>query len=321
LLFLDTETTGLAGGTGTLVFLLGLARMEAGGLRLRQLLLTRVSGEVAMLEQAGSWLERAASLVTYNGRSFDGPLLSARSRLAGVADRFSALPHLDLLHPLRRAFAPCWPDCRLASAEQRLLGFRRTGDLSGALAPQAWLDFLRRGDPRLLPGVIRHNRWDLLSLALLLPALDRAYRDPVAWGADPYRVARTWLGEGREDEALQLLDTSRESLDEEGLLSLARLLKGRRCWDRAIGIWDRLAAGGSVTAIEQLAKYHEHVRRGYQEALEWSARLPPGPQRQQRQERLRRKLAGARRLQEKRSVRGLDGVSGPGSTGPGSLLP
>jgi uncharacterized protein YprB with RNaseH-like and TPR domain len=291
LLYLDTETTGLAGGTGTLVFLLGMARLEAGRLRLRQYLLTRLAGEAAMLEQGAAWLEQASALVTYNGRSFDGPLLSARFRLAGIADRLEGRAHLDLLPPVRRAFSAPWPDCRLATAEQRLLGLRRSGDLPGALAPQAWLAFLRQGNPDMLSGVVRHNRWDLLSLALLLPALDRAYRDPAAWGADLHAAARSYLRDGREDLALQMLDRHQARLDPLGLLTLARLLKRQGRWEQAAAIWARVAASGSSAASEQLAKYHEHVRRSYRDALECTARLPPGPERQRRQERLRHKLA------------------------------
>jgi len=291
LVYLDTETTGLAGGTGTLVFLLGMARLEAGCLRLRQYLLTRVAGEAAMLEQAGAWLDQAAALVTYNGRSFDGPMLSARFRLVGVEDWLVGRTHLDLLHPVRRAFAGPWPDCRLATAEQRLLGFRRSGDLPGALAPQAWLNFLRQGDPDLLPGVVRHNRWDLLSLALLLPVLDRAHRDPAAWGADLHALARTYLRDRREEAALELLERNQRRLDPSALLALARLLKRQRRWEQAAAIWRRLAAAGCSSATEQLAKYHEHVRRSYADALEFAARLPPGPARHRRQERLRHKLA------------------------------
>ena len=125
LLFLDTETTGLAGGTGTLPFLLGLARLEDDGLRLRQYFLTGFGGELAMLEHAGDWLRAGKHLVSYNGKSFDLPLLLTRHRLRRLAWPLADKPHLDLLHPTRAAFATRWPDCKLQTAEVELLGLQR----------------------------------------------------------------------------------------------------------------------------------------------------------------------------------------------------
>ncbi len=204
LLFLDTETTGLAGGSGTLVFLLGLARFGADGrLRLRQYLLTRFSGERAMLAEAAEWTGRDTVLVSYNGKGFDLPLLAARYRLAGLPDPLGGLPHLDLLYPVRRAFGGCWPDCRLQTAERRLLGFERPDDLPGSAAPGAWLGWLRRGEHAPLGGVCRHNRDDVHALARMLPVLERAYRDPRRYGADPAAVARA-LGRVEEPARVRL---------------------------------------------------------------------------------------------------------------------
>ena len=290
LVFLDTETSGLAGGTGTQVFLLGLARLQGRALWLRQYLLTRFAGEPELYRQAGAWLGDARSLASYNGRSFDAPLLAARARLTGVADALYGIPHVDLLYPLRRAFGGRWPDCRLASAERRLLGFERRDDLPGSEAPRAWFDWLQRGDPTLLPRVLEHNRWDLVSLALLLPVLARVYREPAAWGADAAAIARGQLRAGRGDEALALLRDQRSRLGPDGLLLLAALLKRRGGWVQAGAIWRRLAAAGHARASEELAKYHEHVTRQYALALDFAERLPAGAQSERRRQRLGRKL-------------------------------
>ena len=286
LLYLDTETTGLAGGTGTHVFLLGLARMHRGLLVVRQYLLTRFSGEAALLGLAGDWMAGVETVVSYNGKTFDLPLLSARCRLAGVEDPFVERPHIDLLHPVRRAFGSLWPDCRLPTAERRLLGFERRDDLPGAEAPQAWFDFIHRGDPRRLPGVCRHNRWDLVSLAALLPALDTVYDRPGPASADVLAVARTWLRRNDEQRALRLLTEHRHTLDGAGSLELARLLKRRRRWNEAVSIWTRLAEEGNLAAREHLAKYHEHISREYSTALFHASKLPPGPLRDHRCRRL-----------------------------------
>lgn len=169
--FLDTETTGLAGGTGTVVFMAGAGRVEEEALVVRQWVLAGFAGEAALMEQLAAFLGRAASVVTYNGKSFDVPLLKARARLAGVALELERLAHLDLLHPTRRAFRHQWPDCRLQTAEQRLLGRERPDDLPGAEAPGAWLALIRRGETERVHGVLEHNANDIVALAALWAAL------------------------------------------------------------------------------------------------------------------------------------------------------
>jgi len=176
-LLLDTETTGLAGGTGTVVFLIGVGGLEPAGLRVRHWLLTGFGGEPALLARLAELLAASQGVVSYNGKSFDIPLLKSRARMHGVDLRLDGLLHLDLLHPTRRVFRRHWPDCRLATVERRLLGRERLDDLPGAEAPAAWLDFLQRGDPRQLPAVLRHNGDDILALAALWAALDRVYEE------------------------------------------------------------------------------------------------------------------------------------------------
>jgi uncharacterized protein YprB with RNaseH-like and TPR domain len=291
LLYLDTETTGLAGGTGTHVFLLGLARLHREVLVVRQYLLARFSGEAALLTLARDWMADIEAVVSYNGKTFDLPLLSTRCRLSGVGDPFVERRHIDLLHSVRRAFGRSWEDCRLATAERRLMGFERRDDLPGAEAPQAWFDFIRRGDPRRLPGVCRHNLWDLVSLAALLPALDTVYRRPGRARADVLGMARSWLRRNDEQRALGLLSEYSHTLDSAGLLELARLLKRRRRWDEAQKIWIRLAGEGNIAAREHLAKYHEHVSRNYSVALSHASQLPPGPLKDHRCKRLNDRLS------------------------------
>lgn len=290
LLYLDTETSGLAGGSGTWVFLTGLLWGEPDGWVLRQYLLTRLDAEPAYLEAVRGAIDPDSLLVSYNGRAFDAPLLTTRLRLCGQPDPLADIAHLDLLAPVRRAFGRVWPDCRLASAESRLLGFEREGDLPGSAAPAAWLGWLRNGEAEGLGGVLRHNRWDLLSLAGLIPALGAAFEDPVGAGADTHAVAAHHLAQGRAEKALGLLEADRRRLSAAGLLDLAKLYRQQGRWAEACAIWEALASDGSQPALSALAKFHEHKGRDPARALDYALALEPGPERERRCARLRLKL-------------------------------
>jgi hypothetical protein len=173
LVFLDTETTGLAGGTGTVAFTVGLGWIDAGRLWLVQWLISGFAGERELLSRVRARLASAGLLVSFNGKSFDLPLLKARSRLAGSELLLDGIGHLDLLHVTRRLLKAGWPDCRLRTAEAEALRLERVNDLPGAEAPAAWRSWLDRGDGSLLGRVLEHNRADLLSLAALLALLER----------------------------------------------------------------------------------------------------------------------------------------------------
>jgi uncharacterized protein len=174
LLCFDTETTGLAGGSGTRAFMIGAADWRDGGLRLRQLYLETIAAEPAMLAEFARWLGPERVLVSYNGRCYDAPLLTTRYRLARQPCPLAGLRHLDLLTPVRRRFRRQWENCRLATAERELLGVLRHDDLPGSQAPAAWLDYLRGGSAARLRRVLAHNSQDLESLAGLLLALPGA---------------------------------------------------------------------------------------------------------------------------------------------------
>src|SRR5215831_8888353 len=273
LVFLDTETTGLAGGTGTLAFLVGLGRIDGEVLCLRQFFLTGFRGETALLAAAADWSVGRQYLVTFNGKSFDSPLLATRYRLARLPDPFAGLLHVDLFHPTRRAFSSQWPDCRLQTAEKQLLGFQRGHDLPAHLVPETWFAFVRRGTTHKLPALVAHNRWDLVSLVALLPALAEAFVTPAASGADVVAIARYWRAQGDEDAALAHLQAHERQLNTTGLLDLAALYKRRRLWEPAVSIWHRLAERQCVPALEHLAKYYEHVRDDYPTALALARQL------------------------------------------------
>ena len=168
LLFFDTETTGLSGGTGTRAFMVGASDFVPGGLRVRQLLITHLSAEPAMLRAFAGWLAEDTRLVSYNGRCYDAPLLAARYRLARQGMPLAGIEHLDLLFPTRRRYRGVWENCRLATIERHALGIVREDDLPGSEAPGAWLQYLRGGDAGLLRRVLMHNFQDVVTLAHLL---------------------------------------------------------------------------------------------------------------------------------------------------------
>lgn len=293
-LFFDTETTGLSGGSGTVAFVLGTAVVEQGGLVVRQFLLTAYAGEGAMLAAFEALAKEASLLVSFNGKSFDAPLLTTRSRLQGQKARFAELPHVDLLHPLRRAFSGQWDNCRLASAETELLRLQRHGDLPGELMPQVWLDWIHRGDDGQFAGVLEHNWIDVVSMALLAPELVDCEDDPISYGANP----RVVLGRDRSNpnpDGIEYLCNYRATLDPDSKHELAGQARRQGNWGLAAELWQELAGVGDVLAIERLAKYFEHQVKDFAAASYLTTQLlelaPGDPAHRHREARLKRKLA------------------------------
>jgi uncharacterized protein YprB with RNaseH-like and TPR domain len=217
--YLDTETTGLSGGSGTMIFLIGIATINESEISLQQFLLTRFSGEAGLLAAFADALSPMDSLVSYNGKSYDLPLLISRFRMQGLTHPFEGLPHLDLLHPVRRLFSKRWSDCRLTTLETNLLGFHRVDDLPGAQAPAAWFDYVRHGWAEKLVRVVTHNQQDILSLVAAHTTLAKAIDQPHAFEVDMHALAR-WLSEIDEQRALELLLSHNDRLCKDGKLLL-----------------------------------------------------------------------------------------------------
>jgi uncharacterized protein YprB with RNaseH-like and TPR domain len=168
LLFLDVETTGLNGGTGTLAFLIGAARIVGERVVLRQYFLARPHFEPAMLAGLTAFASGVEQIVTYNGSSFDMPLLQSRYTMSRQRGSIVELPQLDLLHPARRFYSRSLESCRLKDLEERVLGVERGSDIPGWAVPQVYFGFVREGTVGLMPAVVRHNALDVLSLMTLL---------------------------------------------------------------------------------------------------------------------------------------------------------
>lgn len=167
-LFFDTETTGLTGGTGTRAFMIGVAQWRDQVLEVRQLLITSLAAEAAMLQAFADWLGCDTLLASYNGKSYDTPLLRTRYRLVRMPDPMAGLEHIDLLYPTRRRYRGVYENCRLATIERQVLRIVREDDLPGSEAPAAWLTYLRGGAAANLRRVAAHNHQDVVSLARLM---------------------------------------------------------------------------------------------------------------------------------------------------------
>lgn len=274
LLCFDLETTGLATAAGTLAFLVGLGWWAGGSFHVRQLLLPDHADEPALLDLLSDAIPKDCWLVTYNGRSFDWPLIVARYRLHGRPPPPTA-GHLDLLPIARQLWKHRLGSARLATIEAEVCGVQRTGDLPGAFIPDQFFGYLRSRRADLLRDVVDHNRQDILSLGLLVGELSSAGLDRFQPG-DLLGLARAYARRRSNDEALRVVDqalrpdawvvrwpataiTHRELSAERARL-LARL--GRR--EEAVGAWTEIAQrGGPGAAIAWLhvARYREHVER------------------------------------------------------------
>ena len=290
LVCLDTETTGLGSGAGTVVFLVGLGSWEGTRYRVRQLFLPDYPDEPAFLAALAGALPRRAWLVTYNGRSFDWPILGTRYRLHGHPAPTLA-GHLDLLPVARQLWRHRLPDARLATVEAGVAGVRRFHDLPGALIPDRYFEYLRTGRGGMLRDVAAHNRQDVVSLARLLVELAEGMAEPrarrSAHPGDLSALARAFvrhgrLGEGLECYEMALGGTDRGSRDPIGRLDAERLAAerarllarmGRR--DESVRAWQDLAdRGGPLSAVAwiHVAKHREHAARNPPAALEAARR-------------------------------------------------
>ena len=269
LLFIDVETTGLAGGTGTYAFLVGVGALEADRFVVTQYFMRDFDDEPALLALLAPRLAGAAGVVTFNGSGFDLPLLETRFIL-GRHRWPTRLPHLDLMTPARRVWVRCFPDCRLATVEREALGLVREQDVAGALIPTLYFQFLRTRRARPLTRVFAHNRDDVLSVAALLGWLGRALAADVPSWVTPLEL----VGIGRIWEQLDPERSGvcyRAALDA-GLagwpwlwtcLRLAAWEKRRERWSDACELW-HAAARSTIfdpRPWEELAKFHEHRDR------------------------------------------------------------
>jgi len=278
--FLDTETTGLAGGSGTYAFLIGVGWIAEDGFRVRQFFMRDYDEEASALHALNELLARFSVLITYNGRSYDQPLLETRFTMNRARTPFSRMEHLDLLYGARRLFKLRLDNCRLVNLENQILGIERHGDVPGEMIPYLYFEFLRTRRAYRLAPVFHHNVLDIVSLACLTGVIPEAFRDPenvrARHGMDLLGLARWLRLSDRLEEALRMM---RRAVD----LGLPDQHLFRTLFE-AGGIEKKLgqehAALATFTdltlspnpfrakAYEELAKHYEHRERNFTMALE-----------------------------------------------------
>ncbi len=290
LVYLDTETTGLAGGAGTCAFLIGIGMVEGAQFVVRQFFLREYTEEKAALAALAEALDGRDGLVTFNGKTFDVPLLETRYTLARLRAPFSRLLHLDLLHPARRLWKLRLENCQLTNLERHVLGIAREGDVPGSEIPGIYFDYLRTGDARGLQPVFFHNALDIISMAALAVEMARTLRAAqgeesaasrelrTQAGLDLFSLSRIFERAGATDVSLAtcrraLAAGLPEPVEPRALWHLAAQHKRRREFEAAVEIWrdlSRRPGGYAVEAYRELAIHFEHRRRDAQSALEFT---------------------------------------------------
>jgi uncharacterized protein YprB with RNaseH-like and TPR domain len=278
--FLDTETSGLAGGTGTYAFLVGVGRYEGDAFHLAQFFMRDPGEEAAMLEALAEFLAPAQALVTFNGKAFDATLLKTRYRLHSAPIPFEGYAHLDLLPLARRLWRDRLPSRALKYLEENVLEAPRTvEEVPGFEIPFLYFDYLRTGNAGPLKGVFYHNAMDVVAMAALLSHVSGLLAEPHEheheFGLDVVALAKLFEDLGRWDDAARLYERGLEiGVPEADFPSAVRrlsLLQRRRGdLQAAVRLWEKAASDGHVYAAVELAKYYEHRRREPLEALKWA---------------------------------------------------
>lgn len=307
-LFLDTETTGLSGGAGTVAFLVGVGWVEGDALVIEQLMLREYADEPELIDRLSQRMAGFDSVCTYNGRNFDMPLLEARFTMNRMRDRWKTLENLDLLYPSRRAWKLRLGSCRLCNIESEVLGMAREDDLPGSEVPARFFQFMKTGEEALLDDIVRHNRQDIATLAKLLvrlcavndrPDLITDQRDQFSMGKSLERqgelkpAREMYRASARPRPAGTLAALSGERIAGSANWRLYALCRKSGDWagaeDVLIQMLRRRQMPGTVCV--ELAKLCEHRRKDYSRALEYarqSALYPDGETAEQLEKRLNR---------------------------------
>ncbi|WP_027409162.1 ribonuclease H-like domain-containing protein [Anoxybacillus tepidamans] len=279
LFFFDTETTGLGSGAGNTIFLLGHARVYEDRVVVRQHFLPHPGAEVALYQSFLSEVDYT-TLVTYNGKAFDWPVVKTRHTL--IRDHVPKLPafgHFDLYHAARRIWRYRLESLRLAQVEKNILGVERTEDVPGFLAPMLYFDFLSTKHPDSIAGVLRHNEMDVLSLIALYIHLSKQIlqAQAIEHASEQLEMARWFDAVGEADEAKKVYGKVAESDAKEAAKAkwnLSMIYKKEKKHDEAIALWQELLARGndgwSVKAAIELAKVYEHHYKQPERAYEYA---------------------------------------------------
>ena len=323
-LFLDTETTGVVGGTGTYPFLIGIAWWDAGGLEVEQFFMREYSEEHSVLVALAERMAERRVLVTFNGKSFDWPLLETRYQMTRKIRVPSPRAHLDFLHPARNLWRLRLGSARLPELERHVLGWNRGADVMSEFIPQMYFDYLRGGSPEPLVPIFHHNQMDLRGLAGLASRTLRILSDPELHGQhalELFGVSRICERRGETARARRLYERSIASeLPAETALAaqrfLARLAKRDGDHTQACELWEKMlgASREGLEAYEQLAIHYERRLRSPQRALKLVEKALAELRRASRQGLMTPSASARRRSQFERRLARLQRKNG------GSLL-
>jgi len=279
-IFLDTETSGLSGGTGTFAFMVGLGWWENNSFRLQQFFLREPAEETAMLAALDELITTFTTVVTFNGKSFDIPLLNSRHVLSAFKSPFPDMQHVDLLALSRRIWRNRLPSRALGSLEQDVLAVSRSQEeIPGWMIPEMYFDYLKTGDSKPMAGVFYHNKMDILSLAALFLHVSNLLTAPMDWladeGLDLIAIARLYDQTGRRDQAVKLYEHSLtlgmpRPFFIQTLYRCAELARKDGNFQQAAELWQKAAEYQEIPACIELAKYYEHQTRDYSTAETWT---------------------------------------------------
>ncbi len=279
-IFLDTETSGLAGGTGTYAFEVGLGRFTEEGFHLAQFFMRHPGEEAALLAGMVQFMDGMEAVVTYNGKSFDIPLLNTRYTLSGLSSPFEGIYHFDLLSLARRLWRIRLESRTLGNIEKEILNFKRgEEEVPGYMIPEMYFEYLKTKDARPMAGIFYHNAMDILSLAALFShsaaILEAPFSNIVTHGEDLVALARHYenLDETELAEKLYqkaLASPLSEDLHWDTLKRFSLMLKRQSHWQKALPLWEEAAANDQLYAFVELAKYYEHQTRAFEEAQQWT---------------------------------------------------
>ena len=273
--FLDTETTGLSHGAGTVAFLVGVGFFDEKGFTVRQYLMRDYDEEAFVLSRVAQDMQRAKVLCTFNGATFDLPLLETRFTMQRMRDQYAAKPHVDLLPASRRVWKLRLKKCNLTSLEEAVLGLRRENDLPGALVPERYFSFLKTRDFSLLTDILEHNAQDIISLAHILDRLLRLHEAPLLAQApeDVFSLGKVYEKRGKNERARMCYRAA-----DQGSVSI--LARGRMAesfrregdWDAAAKVYNRMIADkqGGAGPLIAMAKIMEHKKRDIPAAIEYT---------------------------------------------------
>jgi uncharacterized protein len=280
-IFLDTETSGLAGGTGTFAFLIGLGFYEANAFKLVQIFMRHPEEEIKVLAALNQWTAGTNILVTFNGKSFDVPLINTRHKLHGFSPLFQkdTHTHIDMLPMARKIWKTRLPSRALGDLEREILDINRTDEeVPGWMIPDLYFDYLSNGDARPLARVFYHNAMDIISLALLFTHTNRILENPLTASLDNIdlaAIARIYEGHERYEQAIEMYAAAINQglpLDIylQTTLRYAHIYKQKQNWEKAAPLWEKAAAEKSIEAAIELAKYSEHILKDIPLALHWT---------------------------------------------------